>query len=87
MSYLKYEFTLNKVATVQTSKGQLPIGDVSEYFDNNGNIKVTIKFHDKLPRGVIDQISKSPELISIVGQASDLKNVELINQPIIHLPN
>lgn len=83
---ISYEFDIKKVAMVHTSKGSLQVGTIEQYFDNNGQVKVTVHFNDKLPKEVIDQISKDPQVLSIVGEPSNLRNVKLTDQPFIHLP-
>lgn len=82
---IKYQFKLTKQAVVQTPKGLAMIGTVEYYYDIDGEVKVTIKFIDGLPKELIEKLAKNPSSISIIGQPGEISNVELINPPLIHL--
>ncbi len=83
---IKYKFTFKKIAVVTTSRGTVQVGIVEEYFDNNGEVQVTIKFDETVPKEAIEKLCANPKNLSIIGQPVNIKDIQIIEQPLIHVP-
>ena len=79
---LKYEFESKKVAVINNPRGTILIGELDEYYDINGKVKVSIRLDDKLPKELVDMLVDVAQGISIVGNPSNIHNIKLIDQPV-----
>jgi RPA family protein len=79
-SSIRYEFELPKIAAVKTPAGFIEIGKVEEYSDNNGSVKVQIRFKEDAEIGAAlrKELEKAPQAISLVGNASKPKNILIL---------
>lgn len=78
MKILKFQFTMSKEAMVKTPVGNITIGKVSDYIDNNGSVTVSVALKEGLPQDLVDNLVKMPQGISIVGKVSVPTDIQVI---------
>lgn len=76
MARIKYEFELKKVARIIPAMGApIIVGEVEEYFEDNGKVRVIVKLDPNLPKGLLDAIILKPGVLSITQITQNAKDV------------
>lgn len=75
MSVIKFKMDFERVATIKTTKGQMPVGKVKEFTQHtNGSIDLVVDLNDDLPEEVKEAIEKNPGCLGIMGNLKPVVN-------------
>lgn len=78
-SKLKFKINFQRVGTIRTVKGEVRIGDITEFQQNpDGTIEVTIEFDPKCPGKIQEEIEKNPMVLGIQSKMSSISEKIII---------